>query len=96
MRLAKLAPEATRLRRMGRAHASGELTRREYRAARRDIIAGFAVAQGNSPIDETQKRQRPVDPSVASSGSSELISTRTAALCALLFALVLVVRELIS
>ena len=42
MKLLQLSPEVTRLRRIARACAAGELSRSEYRRARREVIDKFA------------------------------------------------------
>ena len=42
MKLLQLSPEVTRLRRVARACAAGELSRIEYRQARREVIYKFA------------------------------------------------------
>lgn len=46
MKLLSYAPEVNRLRRVARACAAGELSRTEYRQARRDVIAGLVKAYG--------------------------------------------------
>ena len=72
MKLLKLAPEATRLRRVSRAYASGDISRSEYREVRRDIIAGFGQDPGSrggrALIDETQRRNRASDASHGGEG----------------------------
>ncbi len=59
MSLLTLSPEATRLRRVAKAHAAGEISQREYRAARRQVINKFAVAVSRVPAygsDDTVPR----------------------------------------
>ena len=71
MSLMKLAPETVRLRRVAKAHAAGEFSRFEYRAARREVIENFRPdALGD---DDTQRRS--VDPSVGA-GDADVRSSR--------------------
>ena len=53
MKLLKLAPESQRLRRMAKAFAAGELSRIDYREARRQIIDNFVPYVAD---DDTQPR----------------------------------------
>lgn len=55
MRLLKLSPDATRLRRVAKACAAGELSRMQYREARREVIEKFAVAVQNG-VEDTVPR----------------------------------------
>ena len=43
MSLLTLSPESTRLRRVAKAHAAGEISLHEYREARRQVIRKFAT-----------------------------------------------------
>ena len=52
MILMQLPPEVTRLRRMARACAAGEVSRRDFRKARRNVIAKYAAAN----VDKTERR----------------------------------------
>lgn len=54
MSLMKLSPESVRLRRIAKAYAAGEFSLREYRQARRDVIANFATQTLDD--DDTQPR----------------------------------------
>ncbi len=64
MSLLQLSPEATRLRRIAKACAAGELTRTQYRQARREVIGKFAASLGEGDedtvprydLDVTQRR----------------------------------------
>lgn len=64
MRLLQLSPEATRLRRVAKACAAGELSRTEYRQARRDVISKLSASLGDGnedtvpryDLDVTQRR----------------------------------------
>lgn len=57
MTLMKLAPEIVRLRRVAKAYAAGEFSRREYRETRREVIENFQPdAIGD---DDTQPRFAP-------------------------------------
>lgn len=67
MSLLKLAPEVTRLRRIAKACAAGELSRTEYRQARRAVIEEFSVSHGQGledtvprfDVEITQRRNKP-------------------------------------
>jgi hemolysin activation/secretion protein len=52
--LMKFSPETVRLRRVAKAHAAGELSRFEYRATRREVIANFRPDAISD--DDTQRR----------------------------------------
>lgn len=54
MKLANYSPDVTRLRRIAKACAAGELSRSEYRRARREVIANLAVKTGHR--DDTVPR----------------------------------------
>ena len=64
MRLLQLSPEATRLRRIAKACAAGELSRTDYRQARREVIGKFSanLRDGDDDtvprydVDVTQRR----------------------------------------
>lgn len=63
MSLMRLSPECVRLRRMARAHAAGELSEAEYRAARREVIDRFAVT-GAPPADDDTRPRWPDEPTL--------------------------------
>jgi hypothetical protein len=56
MRLLKLTPESERLRRIAKAHAAGEISRREFRSIRSEVIDGFVAASQRDVGDDTQPR----------------------------------------
>ena len=56
MSLLTLCPEATRLRRIAKACSAGELSRTEYREARRRVIDKFSNVPDNDDSDDTVPR----------------------------------------
>ncbi len=50
----KLSPETVRLRRIAKAHAAGEFSQSEYRAARREVIVNFRAM----PLDDDDTQPR--------------------------------------
>jgi len=61
--LMRLAPECVRLRRMAKAHAAGEMTQAEYRAARREVIDNFP---GTPPADDDTRPRFADEPTLRS------------------------------
>jgi hemolysin activation/secretion protein len=59
----RLAPECVRLRRMAKAHAAGEMSQAEYRAARREVIDGFP---GTPPADDDTRPRFADEPTLRS------------------------------
>ena len=60
MRLLQLSPDATRLRRIAKAYAAGELSRIDYRQARREVIGKFAQGLPGDDEDTVPRYDREI------------------------------------